>query len=671
VSAAPGDALESAFAPDGPLARSVPDYRLRPQQLELARRIEASIRAGTALIAEAGTGTGKTFAYLVPALLSGGKVIISTGTKTLQDQLFHRDLPAVSDALGVRVATALLKGRANYVCHHHLERNLADGALPTREAVHDLQVIAGFARRSASGDRAELSDVAEDSPAWGLATSTRDNCLGQTCARFRDCFVMRARRDALAAEVVVVNHHLFFADVMLRDEGMAELLPACNTIILDEAHQLPGTATLFFGRSVTTGQVLELCRDALAEAVAEAPDMADLRELVRAVDRSARDARIAVHLKEGRLPAAVLERDEAFRRALERLGAALAGLATGLGRVAERGEGLANCAARAGELAERVEAWRGDDVDDLVRWAELHTRSLALHTSPLSIAEIFRKEVEGSVPASAVKASEREGRSRAWILTSATLAVDGDFSHYKRLMGLEEVDSASWGSPFDYPSQGVLYVPRVLPEPNSTAHTDAVVNAALPVIRASGGRAFLLFTTLRAMRHAHARLRDAFESEGLDFPLLVQGQGSRTELLERFRRLGNAVLVASASFWEGVDVRGDALSVVVIDKLPFAPPDDPVLAARLAALKRAGRNAFTELQLPETALLLKQGAGRLIRDEHDRGALVICDPRLVSRPYGARLLAALPPMRRTRDLADVQRFFAGVESDPAGALLAG
>lgn len=666
MSAAPRDALESAFAPEGALARSVTEYRERPQQLEFARRVEASIRAGTVLIAEAGTGTGKTFAYLVPALLSGGKVIVSTGTKTLQDQLFHRDLPAVSGALGVPVTTALLKGRANYVCHHHLERNLADGALPTREDVHDLHAIAGFARRSASGDRAELAEVAEDSPAWALATSTRENCLGQGCAKFRDCFVMRARREALAAEVVVVNHHLFFADVMLRDEGMAELLPACNAVILDEAHQLPGTATLFFGRSVTTGQILELCRDALAEGLAEAPDAADLRDLIRAADRSARDVRIAVQLREGRHPAAILERDEACRDALLHLGAALRKLATGLGHLAERGEGLANCAARAGELAERVDAWRGNADDELVRWAEVHTRSLTLHATPLSIAGIFRKEVDGSIRENATDDPAQQGRPRAWILTSATLAVDGDFSHFKRLMGLEDAESASWGSPFDYPAHGLLYVPRGLPEPNSMAHTDAVVDAALPVIRASGGRAFLLFTTLRAMRHAHARLRDAFASAETAFPLLVQGQGSRTELLERFRRLGNAVLVASASFWEGVDVRGEALSVVVIDKLPFAPPDDPVLAARLAALKRAGRNAFTELQLPEAALLLKQGAGRLIRDERDRGALVICDPRLVTRPYGARLVAALPPMRRTRDLVEVERFFGIAETERAG-----
>jgi ATP-dependent DNA helicase DinG len=666
VSAVPRDTLEAAFAPEGSLARTVPEYRVRPQQLELARRIETAIRAGAVLVAEAGTGTGKTFAYLVPALLYGGKVIVSTGTKTLQDQLFRRDLPAVRKALGVPVSTALLKGRANYVCRHHLERNLADGRLPTREAVHDLQAIDGFARRSASGDRAGLADVAEDSPAWALATSTRDNCLGQGCAHFRDCFVMRARREALAAEVVVVNHHLFFADVMLRDEGMAELLPACNTIILDEAHQLPGTATLFFGRSVTTGQILDLCRDALAEGLAEAPDAAELRDLVRAADRSARDLRIAVHLKEGRLPAATLERDTAFPEAVERLGATLRRLAGGLGALAERGEGLANCAARAAEIAQHVADWRGGAEEDLVRWAEVHPHSLALHATPLSIAEIFRREVEGSGDASGT-----EGHSRAWILTSATLAVDGDFSHFKGLMGLEDAASASWGSPFDYPAQGLLYLPRGLPEPNSTAHTDAVVDAALPVIRASGGRAFLLFTTLRAMRHAHARLREAFQSTDMNFPLLLQGQGSRSELLERFRRVGNAVLVASASFWEGVDVRGEALSVVVIDKLPFAPPDDPVLAARLAALKRAGRNAFTELQLPEAALLLKQGAGRLIRDEHDRGALMICDPRLVSRPYGARLLAALPPMRRTRELADVQQFFATSESAPPGAVVTG
>jgi ATP-dependent DNA helicase DinG len=642
-------AFDAVFAPGGALARSVPGYRMRPQQVELARRIEEAIRARRVLVAEAGTGTGKTFAYLVPAVASGGKVLISTGTKTLQDQLFRRDLPTIRQALGLPLDVALLKGRANYVCHHHLARNLKDGRLPSREAAHDLQLIAGFARRSQTGDKAELAEVPEDSEAWALATSSRDNCLGQSCSHFRECFVMRARREALAADVVVVNHHLFFADVVLRDEGMAELLPTCDTVILDEAHQLPDTATLFFGQSVTTGQALDLGRDVLAEGLAEAPDVPELRELVRALDRAARDLRLAIGLKEGRLPAAALERNEPFFTGTARLAAALGRLAAALAGLAERGEGIANCAERARALGDRLEAWRNGESEELVRWVEAHTHSLALHATPLSVAPIFRRQLEE--------------RSRAWIFTSATLAVDGDFSHFQRMLGLEDADTANWGSPFDYPNQAVLYLPRALPEPNSEAHTDAVVDAALPVIRASGGRAFLLFTTLRAMRHAHARLSEALREGGFAFPLLVQGQGSRSALLERFRRLGNAVLVGAASFWEGVDVRGDALSVVVIDKLPFAPPDDPVFAARLAALKRAGRNAFYELQLPAAALLLKQGAGRLIRDEQDRGVLMICDPRLVTRGYGAQLMASLPPMRRTRELDDVRGFFA--ESTPA------
>jgi ATP-dependent DNA helicase DinG len=637
-------ALDAVFAPGGPLARAVPGYRVRPQQVELAHRIARAMRENRVLVAEAGTGTGKTFAYLVPALASRGKVLVSTGTKTLQDQLFRRDLPTIRQVLGLPVATALLKGRANYVCHHHLERNLKDGRLPSREAVHDLQLISGFARRSQTGDKAELAEVPEDSEAWGLATSSRENCLGQSCSHFRECFVMRARREALAADVVVVNHHLFFADVVLRDEGMAELLPACNTVILDEAHQLPDTATLFFGQSVTTGQALDLGRDALAEGLAEAPDVPELRELVRATDRAARDLRLAVGMKEGRLPAGMLERTEGFSDAVARLAAALGRLAAALAGLAERGEGLANCADRARALVDRLQAWRSGDGEEVVRWVEAHAHSLALHATPLSVAPIFRRQLEE--------------HPRAWIFTSATLAVDGDFLHFQRMLGLEDAETASWGSPFDYASQGVFYLPRALPEPNSEAHTDAVVDAALPVIRASGGRAFLLFTTLRAMRRAHARLGEAMRDGGLAFPLLVQGQGTRSALLERFRRLGNAVLVGAASFWEGVDVRGDALSVVVIDKLPFAPPDDPVFAARLAALKRAGRNAFFEMQLPAAALLLKQGAGRLIRDEQDRGVLMICDPRLATRGYGAHLVASLPPMRRTRALEDVQRFFA-------------
>jgi ATP-dependent DNA helicase DinG len=637
-------ALDTIFAPDGPLSRALPDYRPRVQQREMASRVGRAIRARRVLLAEAGTGTGKTVAYLVPALLAGGKLIISTGTKTLQDQLFHRDLPAVCAALGLPVTAALLKGRANYVCSYHLARNLGEARQPSRQAVADLHAIARFARQTRRGDKADLAAVSEDSPAWAAATSTRENCLGAKCPDYSGCFVMQARRDALAADVVVVNHHLFFADVVLKDEGMAELLPSCNTIVLDEAHQLPATASDFFGETVSTGQILELCRDTVAEGVATAPDVRELQDLVRRTDKAARDLRLAVRLKEARMPAAALGADPGFTDAVAALRAALGNLARGLGALAERSEGLASCARRAAEIADRLDRWSADDGGERVRWVEAFTQALALHMTPLSIAEAFRRQLDGP--------------PRAWIFTSATLAVRGDFTLYRHALGLDDADTASWDSPFDYAANALLYLPPGLPQPNSAAHTDAVIDAAVPVLAASGGRAFLLFTSLRAMRQAHARLAERLRGAGLDLPLLLQGEGSRSELLERFRRLGNAVLVASSSFWEGVDVRGEALTVVVIDKLPFAPPDEPVLAARLEHLRRDGRNPFLEYQVPQAAIALKQGTGRLIRDEHDRGVLVLCDPRVLVKPYGRALLDSLPPMRRTRAIADVVAFFA-------------
>jgi ATP-dependent DNA helicase DinG len=454
---------------------------------------------------------------------------------------------------------------------------------------------------------------------------------------------MKARREALAADAVVVNHHLFFADVVLRDEAVAELLPACNTVILDEAHQLPDTATAFFSETVSTGQLLELCRDSLAESAAEARDVRELPELVRPLDKAARDLRLAVGLQDAHLPAAALGENQAFGAALAALRASLDRLAGALAALAERGEGLANCSRRAVELAARLERWSDEARDDLVRWAEAYAQALALHMTPLSVADAFRRQVADS--------------PRAWILTSATLAAHGDFGHYQRQLGLEDAETASWESPFDFAANALLYLPRGLPQPNSLAHTDAVVDAAAPVLAASGGRAFLLFTTLRAMRRARDRLAAKLAELGLEVPLLAQGEGSRSELLERFRRLGNAVLVGSGSFWQGVDVRGEALSVVVIDKLPFAPPDDPVLAARLAHLRKVGRNPFFDFQLPQAAIALKQGAGRLIRGERDRGVLVLCDPRVAAKAYGRVLLESLPPMRRTRELADVLAFF--------------
>ena len=619
----------------------------------MARAVASAIDANSVLIAEAGTGTGKTFAYLAPALRSGGKVIISTGTKTLQDQLFDRDIPMLRDALKLPVTVALLKGRSNYVCHHHLERTLADGRFVHRQDAQDLANIARFARTSMTGDRADCTTVSESAPVWLQVTSTRESCLGSECVHFDRCFVMQARKQALEADVVVVNHHLFFADLVLREEGVGELLPACNTVVFDEAHQIPQTATLFFGESTSTAQLVTLARDVVVEAHVSAKDSRDLPEAARLLEKAARDLRLVFREDSGRVPLHVIEKNARFPPALAEALARLDELTAELQPHAERSDTLRRCHERVRELAERVERWRSGVDGERVKWVELSTHALQLHSTPLSVADVFAKQVQGC--------------ARAWVFTSATLSVAGDFSHYSGALGLEDARTASWGSPFDYERQALLYVPGRMPEPNTPEYTAAVIRAALPLIEASGGRAFLLFTSLRAMREGHALLTDALQRRGLTFPVLVQGEGSRTELLVRFRRLGNAVLVGSHSFWEGVDVRGDALTLVVIDKLPFSAPDDPVLAARIDKLNQQGRNAFLEYQLPHAVITLKQGAGRLIRDENDRGVLMICDPRLYSKSYGRRILLSLPPMRRTRLEADAVAFFAANAADPVSA----
>jgi ATP-dependent DNA helicase DinG len=444
----------------------------------------------------------------------------------------------------------------------------------------------------------------------------------------------------------VINHHLFFADVMLRDEGIAELLPASNTVILDEAHQLPETATLFFGEEVTAGQLGELARDAEVEGLKAARDYEPLPAAAQSLALALRRFRLAAGDAPGKLPRAAAMARPGFDEALDALAAVLGELATELGRQSERSDDLAQCALRAEELSGRLARWRDRDDPEWIRWIDISASGWQLRASPLSVAEIFAKQVTD--------------HARAWVFTSATLAIGSDFSLYQRELGLGDAATGYWESPFDYARQGLLYLPRELPEPNSFEHTDAVVAAALPVLKASGGRAFMLFTTLRALARARESLAAAFRAQGVDFPLLVQGEGSRTELLTRFRRLGNAVLLGSQSFWEGVDVQGEALSVVIIDKLPFAPPDDPLLAARLEHIARQGGNPFFDYQLPQAAISLKQGAGRLIRSETDRGVLMICDRRLVDKPYGRRIWQALPPMRRTRELAEVSSFFATV-----------
>jgi ATP-dependent DNA helicase DinG len=665
------DELATLFADDGTLAKGIDSYRPRLSQLKMAQAVANAIEAADSVIVEAGTGTGKTYAYLVPAMLWGGKVILSTGTKNLQDQLFLRDIPTVRKALNAPVSVALLKGRANYVCHYHLERTSQNGRLSSRQDAAWLRQINLFLKTTKTGDKAELSSVPENAPVWNLVTSTRDNCLGSDCAYYKDCFVMRARKEAQQADVVVVNHHLFFADVMLKDTGMAELLPAANTVIFDEAHQLPETATLFFGETISTNQILELARDSVAEGLSHARDAVDWAAIAAPLERAARDLRLVFRQDGARLSIKQIDNDAAiatpFYEVLPKLEQALSDFTAALEAQAERAETIEQCHRRAIALCEKLEAWanpklsqtpRNDGgeagetaapADERVRWVEVFANSVQLHLTPLSIAPIFSRQ--------------RAGQPRAWIFTSATLSVRGNFTHYAAQLGLDRNRSITLDSPFDYASQGLLFVPRDLPQPSDPRFTDAVLDTALPMIEAAGGKTFVLCTTLRAVNRAAERLADEFAQRGWDFPLLVQGQASRTELLDRFRALGNAVLIGSQSFWEGVDVRGEALSLVVIDKLPFAPPDDPVLSARMEALEKKGLSPFAVHQLPHAVITLKQGAGRLIRSETDRGVLMICDPRLVEKSYGRQIWQSLPPFKRTREAETAADFLRSLRPD--------
>jgi len=640
-----GHRVEKALGARGALAAGSA-WTDRPDQRAMAAEIARAISEPSTLVAEAGTGIGKTFAYLVPALLAGGKVIISTGTKTLQDQLFARDLPRVIAALGVDVRTALLKGRANYVCRHHLKRNLEDGRFTRAIDISRLRQIDRFSRLSSTGDRSDCSQVSDDDPAWVLATSTRENCLGQDCADWNQCFVVQARRTAQSADVVVINHHLFSADLALRDTGIAELLPSAQTLIFDEAHQLPDTLVTFLGEASGSRALMDLGRDALQVALEEAPDQARWHELGATLDQFVRQARAQWPLASPRAPAHTLLAHAEFAATLRSVTQALEALTGALEAAVERGPGMARMAERARTVCSRWSGWFSDDAVDgtkeaepSVAWAEVHLASLTLHKTPLSVAEPFTRY--------------RDGTARAWIFVSATLAVGDDFSHFVQILGLSESRQVRFPSPFDYASQGLLYVPRGLPEPSDPAFSRAWIDDCWPLIEINVGRCFVLCTTLRAVRQVADRLRELLEPP---LTLLVQGEGSRTELLARYRAAPAPILVGAASFWEGVDVVGDALSLLLIDKLPFAPPDDPVLEAQSEALRRRGGDPFRTIQLPAASLALKQGAGRLIRSEQDRGVLVIGDARLINKGYGRTLMASLPPFSVTRERQRAEDF---------------
>ena len=630
----------SPLAEGGVIAERIRGFAVRPQQQQLAAAIFTALQNQESLICEAGTGTGKTFAYLVPVLLSGQKIIISTGTKHLQDQLYHKDLPVVREALKVPVKTALLKGRANYLCLHRLEYNEQLLFDPGRQDNLDLKTIKQWSMQTKSGDLAELSTLSEDSPLRSGLTSTADNCLGQACAFYEDCFVFKARQAANAATLIIVNHHLLLSDLALRETGFGEVLPKADAIIFDEAHQLPDLAYEFFSQTISSRQLATLFNDSEVAYLKDANDMPGVTEQIAALRAGLRKLRLSFGEVSRRIAWFELPASGQVQTILKDFLQRLNVLEQYLNVLAPRASTLENCRRRCHDLMAMLEIFATSAIekDDLILWMETRGQGFLLHQTPLDIASIFSARIA-------------EYGCNA-IYTSATLAVGDNFEHFTDQLGLTNLTARIWPSPFDYKQQALLYLPEGMPEPGQGNYTEVVIAKALPVIHASQGRVFLLFTSHRALQAARRLL-----TGGIPYPLLVQGEAPRTALLESFRQLGNAVLLGTESFWQGVDVRGQALSCVIIDKLPFNSPGDPVFRARAAKMQAQGNNPFMTYQLPEAVIRLKQGVGRLIRDAEDYGVLMICDPRLLTKPYGKIFIDSLPDMPLTRKAADMVSFF--------------
>lgn len=646
-----------AFGPEGALARSDPRYRERVIQTELAEAVARAVSQREVLVAEAGTGVGKTFAYLVPALLGGGRVLVSTATKSLQDQLFLRDLPHVRDALGLPLRTALLKGRGSYLCLHRMEQARHSALLPDRWSVRALARIEQWAQGTRSGDLAELPGLDERSPVIPLVTSTRDNCLGTDCPSYRSCHVMNARREALAADVVVVNHHLFFADLALRETGMAELLPTVDVVVFDEAHQLAEAGVQFLGATLGTGQILDLARDLLGAGLQHARGLRDWQALAAGIERAARELRLAaagpLRDTRGLIKLRWQERAtrEAFSAALQALADAGQGAHEAVLAVAGSAPDFTRLAERTEQLVQRAQDFAEPALPGHVRWIDLGPQQARLVESPLDIRGTMREQIDAS--------------GKAWIFTSATLGDDDRLSWFTEPSGLDDALTLRVGSPFDYAAHACVYVPRQFPKPNEPAHPGAVAALAGRLAGTLGGRSFVLTTTLKALATIADGLRAAFDEAGLSIKVLQQGDAPKRQLMQDFLAEPRSVLVGSQSFWEGIDVPGEALQCVVIDKLPFPPPNDPLIEARVRRLEAEGRNAFNDLFVAEAAVALKQGAGRLIRTESDRGLLVVCDPRMATMSYGRRLRAALPPMRWLETEEEASAWLAELAGSPA------
>jgi ATP-dependent DNA helicase DinG len=630
--------VAQAFADDGPLAARDPGFLPRAAQDRLAAEVAQSLDERTALVAEAGTGVGKTFAYLVPLLLAGGRALVSTATKSLQDQLFLRDLPRLRDALGVPLTLALLKGRASYLCHHRLDTARLSAQLPDRWAVRQLAKIETWAQSTRSGDLAEIEGLDDRSPVIPLVTSTRENCLGSDCPAYQKCHVMQARREAMAADLVVINHHLFFADLSLRDSGVAELLPTVDAVVFDEAHQLVDAGVQFLGQTLSSAQAIDLARDILAAGLQHARGLQDWQGLSTSLDRAARELRLACAGERQDIKGSLKLRfeacaaDGALAPSLDGLARSAEAAAEALDMMEGAAPDFARLAQRARSLSALTERFNADLPTGHVRWVDLTPHQARLVESPLDIR--------------AMLTAQRQRAARSWVFTSATLGDDDALGWFTRSTGLEDAVHLRVGSPFDYPRQARLWVPSRMPLPNDAAHPAAVGRLAARCAHRLGGRTFVLTTTLRVMPLIAEALRGWLDKQGASLEVLVQGSEPRRTLLQRFGDGVGKVLIGSHSFWEGIDMPGDALQCVLIDKLPFPPPNDPLVEARVRQLKAEGSDPFDAYFVAEAAVALKQGAGRLIRTETDRGLLVLCDTRLASSRYGSRLLSALPPMGR-------------------------
>lgn len=629
---------EQILGEDGAFARNLGTFTPRSSQLTMAKAVDAAITDAGCLIVEAGTGTGKTFAYLVPSVMSGQKVVISTGTRNLQDQLFQRDIPVVCEALGVSTSSAILKGRTNYLCHYKLRS--ADQAIdkPWLDLRADLNSVQQFAQSTKNGDIDEIEGVDADTQVWRFVTANSDQCLGQECPDFNDCYLLKARRKAQSADIVVVNHHLFFADVALRDNGFGEVVPVSNVVVFDEAHLLPDVATQFLGTSVSGTQVIRLLKDVVDEVYNSAADLRDVISVAKTAEKAVKDFRLTLDSSSGRSIWGRIIGKPAVSGQFKVINDSLVALSALLETAAVRSKELEQCWSRCVAIESSLQIFGREPPENHVLWLETTPRSFILNASPIDVSALFQNLVQ----------AER----KSWVFTSATLTTEGHFEHFSGQLGLINATTLLLDTPFDYRNNSLLYLPPNMPEPSDFGFNEAFGNAVIPVLEASDGRAFVLFTSYSALRY----MRD-YLSERTDFTLFVQGEQPRSRLIDEFKRTERAVLLGTSSFWQGVDVQGDALSCVIIDKLPFASPSDPVLSARIDWMRKQGGSPFMDYQLPMAIISLKQGLGRLIRGINDRGLMMIGDPRVVTKQYGNTFLDSLPDIPVSKRLQDALAFY--------------